>query len=226
MQKRYSLEAAIPKVAEMLRDKGLSIAINSGNEPNYHLIVNSEDRAARIRICHLQFDENYNNSALPYQVYKIKAYPNGKRDSFTLRSVDFVVGYNPHDGSFACVPAHIFNNQGIACIHQKEGLRHEYYNSWAELNSFTIPTVVQRQQTSREGYDPKTGSDYEFHRDVMEEDDSVERLMIMLEHGTVSDEDKKELIQRFRTNYPQVDKWLNQRADDKPNDEWSRRFGI
>ena len=84
---------------------------------------------------------------------------------------------------------------------------------------------IQRKLTSREGYDPSTGSDYDFHRDVME-DNSVERLTIMLEHGTVSDEDKKKLIQRFRTSYSQIDKWLNQRAKDRPNDEWSRRFNI
>lgn len=32
------------------------------------------------------------------------------------------------------------------------------------------PTVKRKMLTSREGYDPKTGSDYFFHKDVMEED--------------------------------------------------------
>jgi len=89
-----------------------------------------------------------------------------------------------------------------------------------------VSNDVQGQQTNREGYDAKSGSDYHFHRDVMEEDDSVKRLLILLEHGTVSDEKKKQIIQRFRTSYPAVDEWLNQRAQDKPNDEWNRRFDI
>lgn len=32
-----------------------------------------------------------------------------------------------------------------------------------------IPTVINRTITSKEGYDPLTGSDYDFHRDVMED---------------------------------------------------------
>lgn len=222
MPKPYTLEQAIPEVIKMLTAKGLNSVRCSDLDSGYHITTDNGNKTARIRVRHLQYDENYKDSPLPYSVYKIKAFPNGKHDNHTLRNVDFVVGYNPSEGSFACLPVHIFRSQGLACIHQKEGLRHEYYNSWMELDSF----MTEHKLTSREGYDPSTGSDYDFHRDVMEEDDSVERLTIMLKHGTVPDEDKKKLIERFRASYPQVAEWLNQRAIDKPNDEWSRRFEI
>ncbi|MFI8712168.1 hypothetical protein [Brevibacillus brevis] len=227
MPKLYSLEQAIPEVMKMLAVKGLDTVRCSNLDSGYQLTASNGLKTARIRVRHLQYDENYKDSLLPYPVYKIKAFPNGKHDNHTLRDVDFVVGYNPSEGSFACVPDYVFRNQGLACIHQKEGLRHEYYNSWAELDSFmTAPNGTKSILESREGYVPNTGSDYDFHRDAMEEDDSVERLLIMLEHGTVSDEIKKQIIQRFRTSYPQVDKWLNQRSKDKPNDEWNKQFDI
>jgi hypothetical protein len=230
MPKRYTLEQAVLEIIKMFTTKEFDIARCSDINSGYHITVEKGHKKARIRVRHLQFDENYKDSPLPYPVYKIKAFPNGKHDSFTLRSVDFVVGYNPFEGSFACVPVDVFRSRGMACIHQKDGLRHEYYNSWAELDNYMaaeMDTMHQpSRQTSREGYDSSTGSDYDFHRDVMEEDDSVERLLIVLEHGTVSDEEKKQIIQRFRISYPAVDEWLNQRNKDKPNDKWSRRFHI
>ncbi|MFB9279400.1 hypothetical protein [Cohnella cellulosilytica] len=229
MPKHYILKEAIPEIIKILTAKGLDAVSCTELDSGYHITADNGHKKARIRVRHLQYDENYKDSPLPYSVYKIKAFPNGKHDNHTLRNVDFVVGYNPSEGSFACLPVHIFRSQGLACIHQKEGLRHEHYNSWTELDSFMTAktnSVLEHKLTSREGYDPSTGSDYDFHRDVMEEDDSVERLTIMLEHGTVSDEDKNKLIERFRASYPQVAEWLNQRAIDKPNEEWSRRFDI
>jgi hypothetical protein len=249
MPKRYTLEQALPEVKRILSAKGLCVAENSVVDSGYHITADNGQKKARIRIRHLQYDESYQNSLLPYSVYKIKAFPNGKHDNHTLRDVDFVVGYNPSEDSIACVPVHAFRSQGSISIHQKEGTRHEYYNKWVELDTFllskseednhtsvpdqtnrkaikVLPTTTIQKMKSREGYDPDTGSDYDFHRDVMEEDNSLERLLIMLRHGTSSDKDKKELIQRFRVNYPQVDGWLKQRAKDKPNDEWSKRFDI
>jgi len=243
MPKRYTLEQAVPEIIKILTVKGLDAVSYSDLDTNYHITVSNGQKTARIRVRHLQYDENYKNSLLPYPVYKIKAFPNGKHDNHTLSNVNFVVGYNPSEGSFACVPVDVFRSQGSISIYQKEGTRHEYYNSWAELDDFlaaanphgdqnrniikVIPTITRHELKSHEGYDPTTGSDYDFHRDVMEEeDDSIERLTYVLKHGTVSDEKKRQIIQQFRSSYPAVDRWLNQRGKDKPNDEWSQRFDI
>lgn len=136
MPERYTLKHAIPEIMKMLIAKRLDTAICSDTDSGYHITAENRHRTARIRVRHLQYDENYKESPLPYSVYKIKAFPNGKHDNHTLRNVDFVVGYNPSEGSFACVPVHVFRSQGAASIHQKEGLRHEYYNSWAELDKY------------------------------------------------------------------------------------------
>lgn len=228
--KRYTLEQAIAEVMTMMSIKGLESTRCLDLDSGYHITVCNSIETAAIRICHLQYDENYKYSQYPYPVYKIKAFPNGKHDKRTLRKVDFVIGYNPVEGSIACVPVSVFSNQGSASIHQKERLRYEYYNSWSELDHFIStkpdPKLQQCDLTNREGYDSATGSDLNFHRDVMELDDSVERLLIILEYGTVSDEEKKQIIQSFRLNYPAVNEWIKQRELDKPSDEWYNRFRI
>jgi hypothetical protein len=59
-----------------------------------------------------------------------------------------------------------------------------------------------------EGVDPKTGSDYDFHKETVSSDDPVSRLQYILKHGTVDDEAKERIVKRFRDMYPQVDTWL------------------
>ncbi|WP_341280227.1 hypothetical protein [Paenibacillus sp. FSL H8-0537] len=142
MIKRYTHQAAEPIVSALLLEQGFVVARASSLESGYHLTANKNNVNARLLIKHLQFDECYKNSLLPYQVYKIKAFPNGKHDSITLQHVDFIIGYNLLDNSFACVPVDVYHNQGIACFHSKEGLRHEYFNSWDELHTFTSSDIL------------------------------------------------------------------------------------
>ena len=60
---------------------------------------------------------------------------------------------------------------------------------------------------SGEGYDPKSGSDASFDKDVMDDNDPVKRLQFILNRD-VSDEFKQRMIDNFRKHYPAVDKWL------------------
>ncbi|GFZ87104.1 hypothetical protein GCM10008018_36580 [Paenibacillus marchantiophytorum] len=136
MLKRYTNEASEPIVSAMLIEKGFAVCRSSSKETGYHLAASKDGVTVRIRIRHLQYDEDFSNSPSAHEVYKIKAFINGRHDPFTLQNVDFVVGYNPYDNSFACVPVNVYDSQGSARIYKNENMRHEYYNSWNELDQF------------------------------------------------------------------------------------------
>lgn len=92
-----------------------------------------EGSTGRFVVRHMQVDPAYKNSQLPYTVYKIDAWPDASRYAAERDAVDFVVGYNPTDQSFACVPMAEFKTVRSVVVHQKEGLRSEYYNTWRPL---------------------------------------------------------------------------------------------
>ena len=138
MSIHYKQALAEPVVSNLLVDKGFAVARSADPKTGYQITASKDEVTVRVRVRHLQFDESYNDSPLPYQVYKIKAFPNAKYDPITLQDVDFVIGHNPNDQSFACVPVEVFEkeHQGQASFHPREGLRHEYFNSWDALDEF------------------------------------------------------------------------------------------
>lgn len=53
-----------------------------------------------------------------------------------MEVLQLVIGYNFKDGSFACVPILEFNDKRSVVVHQKEGLRTTFYNSWHAIEEF------------------------------------------------------------------------------------------
>jgi hypothetical protein len=47
-----------------------------------------------------------------------------------------VIGYNFKDGSFACVPISEFSDKRSVVVHQREGLRSNFYNSWNAFDEY------------------------------------------------------------------------------------------
>lgn len=131
----YNQDNAVRKISDLLMQKGYTVSRSS--QSNYHLMAVAEnERSARVLVRHLQYDSAYNNSTLPYQVYKIDAFEKGEEHAAGLKEIDIVVGYNFKDDCFACLDINEYFEKKSAVVHQKEGLRSEFYNSWHVLDDY------------------------------------------------------------------------------------------
>jgi hypothetical protein len=132
----YNQEKAIRKVSDLLIQKGYSVSRSS--QSNYHLMAAASEgeRSARILVRHLQYDSAYNNSTIPYQVYKIDAFEKAEEHAAGIKEIDIVVGYNFKDDCFACLEIKDFYEKKSRVVHQKEGLKSEFYNSWHVLDDY------------------------------------------------------------------------------------------
>jgi len=134
--KPYNQAEAISIISDKLINKGYRVSRSSLNHSPYHLIAESEERVAKILVRHLQYDHAYDLSTLPYQVYKIDAFETVDEQKIGVYEIDFVVGYNFKDHSFACLEIKHFKDKKSRVVHQKEGLKAEFYNSWHALDEF------------------------------------------------------------------------------------------
>lgn len=134
--KPYNQTEAIKIISDQLINKGYQVSRSSLNHSPYHLIAEAEERAAKILVRHLQYDHAYDLSTLPYQVYKIDAFETVDDQKIGVNEIDFVVGYNFKDHSFACLEIKHFKDKKSRVVHQKEGLKAEFYNSWHVLDEF------------------------------------------------------------------------------------------
>jgi hypothetical protein len=96
MQK-YDQEIAIQRVSDLLRSEGYQVSRTSNHNFPYHISVPIDEEVVRIRVKHLQFDNAYKESPLPYQVYKIDAFETFEEQKQKIENVDFIVGYNFKD---------------------------------------------------------------------------------------------------------------------------------
>jgi hypothetical protein len=132
----YDQKDAISIVSDLLIKRGYNISRTSTSHPTHHLVAEANNLTAKIRVKQLQFDSAYKNSPLPYQVYKIDAFESEADQTKGKNDVDFVVGYNFKDKSFACLSIKQFTIQRSKVVHQREGQNHEYYQSWSILDEF------------------------------------------------------------------------------------------
>lgn len=94
------------------------------------------EKCARILVRNLQFDSAYKESPLPYQVYKIDAFETPEEQAVAIKDIDFVVGYNFKNASFACLDINEFMEKRSRVVHGRDGLKSEYYNSWHLLDDY------------------------------------------------------------------------------------------
>jgi hypothetical protein len=134
--KQYNQTEAIRIISDLLINKGYNVSRSALNHPAYHLIAENEERVAKILVRHLQYDHAYDLSALPYQVYKIDAFETVDEQKIGVNEIDFVVGYNFKDNSFASLEIKHFKDKKSRVVHQKEGLKAEFYNSWHALDEY------------------------------------------------------------------------------------------
>lgn len=133
---KYDQKKCEQIISEMLTQKSFLVSRESSDLPKSSLQAIKGDKKIRILVKHLEFDGAYNNSTLPYQVYKIEAFDNEDERRRGNEILQFVLGYNFKDGSFACVPISEFSNVRSVVVHQREGLRANYYNSWNALDEY------------------------------------------------------------------------------------------
>lgn len=129
----YDQKLAEQTINHMLQQRGYEVLPGTNIGANTVFIAEQEGRGARFIVRYMPIDSAYENSPLPYSVYKIYC----GSDLFLSEErekVDFLVGYNPIDRSFACVPITEFDKVRNIVVHQREGLRSEYYNSWELLD--------------------------------------------------------------------------------------------
>jgi hypothetical protein len=130
---RYDQTASERLLTEMLTENGFEVSRSTGFLGGSKISAIKNNMKCNLLARHLEFDGAYKGSPLPYQVYKIKAFKDMASSKSASNDIDFVVGYNFHDGSFACVPVKEFSGKKSAVVHQREGLRFKYYNSWNSL---------------------------------------------------------------------------------------------
>ena len=133
----YNQDNAVSKISELLMQKGYNVSRSSQGNSSYHLMAAAENgQSARILVRHLQYDSAYNNSTIPYQVYKIDAFEKAEEHAAKVKEIDIVVGYNFKDDCFACLDIKDFFEKKSRVVHQKEGLKSEFYNSWHVLDDY------------------------------------------------------------------------------------------
>jgi hypothetical protein len=133
----YNHDNAVRKVSNFLMHKGYTVSRSSQSNTSYHLVAAAENgSSARILVRHLQYDSAYNNSTIPYQVYKIDAFEKAEEHVAGVKEIDIVVGYNFKDDCFACLDIKEYFEKKSAVVHQKDGLRSEFYNSWHVLDEY------------------------------------------------------------------------------------------
>jgi len=133
---KYNQEIAIQCVSDLLLSEGYQLSRSSANNSPYDILVVIDKEIVRIKVKHLQFDSAYNVSTLPYQVYKIDAFETFVEQKQKIKDVDFIVGYNFKDLSFACLNKKQFENKKSRVVHEKEGQNSTYFQSWKALNEF------------------------------------------------------------------------------------------
>ncbi|MEO3946163.1 hypothetical protein [Gorillibacterium sp. CAU 1737] len=135
---RYDQKKCEQLISQMLIEQGFLITRTSSDLPKYSIQAIKGDKKVYILVRHLEFDNAYNESILPYQVYKIQAFNDDEEKNKGRHSLHFVVGYNFRDTSFACVPIDEFFDKRSTVVHQREGLRAVYYNNWNALKEYVV----------------------------------------------------------------------------------------
>jgi len=135
--KKYDQEIAVQRVSDLLLSEGYKVSRTSNHDFPYHISVPlGEKEVVRIRVKHLQIDNAYKDSSLPYQVYKIDAFETFEEQKQKIKDVDFVVGYNFKDLSFACLNKEQFEDKKSRVVHEREGQNANYFNSWTAIKEF------------------------------------------------------------------------------------------
>lgn len=133
---RYNQYDTEKLVAELLKREGFEVVRESNISKEFHLCVMRNDKKANLRVRKLEFDGAYKESPLPYTIYKVEAFKDDVQRDSALSYIDFVVGYNPDNSFYACIPIEEFKNVRSNVVHEREGLRHEYLNNWNVLHEF------------------------------------------------------------------------------------------
>lgn len=134
--KTYDQIEAVNVISNMILEKGYNVSRSSSGQPIYHLVAESKGKSIKILVRHLQHDAAYKNSTLPYQVYKIDAFETKSQQTVGIEEIDLVVGYNFKDDSFACLEIKEFIDKRSRVVHEREGLKSEFYNSWHLLDKY------------------------------------------------------------------------------------------
>lgn len=136
LAKIYNQNEAVKVISDLLIEKGYKVSQSSKIQPTYHLIATLNDISVKILVRHLQYDSAYKESPLPYQVYKIDAFETTEEQAIGIKEIDFVIGYNFKDDSFACLDITEFVDKRSRVVHEREGLKSEFYNSWHLLDDY------------------------------------------------------------------------------------------
>lgn len=131
----YNQNHAVKVMSDLLIEKGYKVSRSSEAKSTYHLMVMSNDKCVRILVKNLQYDGAYKDSSLPYQVYKIDAFETREEQAAAIKEIDLVVGYNVKDDRFACLDIKEFTDKRSRVVHEREGLKSEFYNSWHLLDN-------------------------------------------------------------------------------------------
>ncbi|WP_053362562.1 hypothetical protein [Bacillus sp. FJAT-27251] len=133
----YNQANAIDLMSDMLMEKGYRVSRTSQIHAASHILAtNKDEKTARILVRHLQYDSAYKHSPIPYQVYKIDAFETEEEHDKGIKEINFFVGYNFKDQCYACLEINDFIEKRSRVVHQKEGIRSEFYNSWRLLDDY------------------------------------------------------------------------------------------
>lgn len=126
-------------IAGKLMMEGYTVSKPLTGSSRYDLIAEKEGKMIKIQVKSLKVDPAYKSN--DGTICKIEAYslnPTTKRKNlYSDKEVDIIVGYNHNNGYFAAVPLASFEGKYSCVVHTEEGrTRSEYMNSWKAIDDY------------------------------------------------------------------------------------------
>ncbi|OMD20342.1 group I intron-associated PD-(D/E)XK endonuclease [Paenibacillus odorifer] len=126
-------------IAGKLMMEGYTVSKPLTGSSRYDLIAEKNGKMAKIQVKSLKLDSAYGNN--DDRVYKIEAYSlnptTKKKNLYSDKEVDIIVGFNHKNGYYAAVPLASFDGKYTCVLHTEKGkTRNEYMNSWKALDEF------------------------------------------------------------------------------------------
>lgn len=126
-------------IAGKLMLEGYTISKPLTGSSRYDLIAEKDGKMAKIQVKSLKLDSAYEDN--DDRVYKLEAYSlnptTKKKNLYSDKEVDIIVGYNHNNGYFAAIPLASFGGKYSCVVHTTEGnTRNEFMNSWKALDDF------------------------------------------------------------------------------------------
>ncbi|URJ62728.2 group I intron-associated PD-(D/E)XK endonuclease [Paenibacillus polymyxa] len=137
-------------IAGKLMLEGYTISKPLTGSSRYDLIAEKDGKMTKIQVKSLKLDSAYEDNE--DRVYKLEAYSlnptTKKKNLYSEKEVDIIVGYNHNNGYFAAIPLASFAGRYSCVVHTTAGkTRNEIMNTWKALDDFMNENKEKNEYT-------------------------------------------------------------------------------